>query len=44
MVNKAYTFAQTEKFSDPGDLLIIVADMPFGQSDSTNMIRIARVQ
>jgi len=43
MVNKDYTFAQAEKFGDLGELLVIVVGMPFGQSGTTNMIRIARI-
>ena len=43
MVANAYAMALQEAFGDPGDLLVIVAGMPFGQSGSTNMIRIARI-
>ena len=44
MVDNAYALALQENFGDPGDLLVIVAGMPFGQSGSTNMIRIARIK
>ncbi len=44
MVSNARTAVLTEKFGVQGDLLVIVAGMPFGQSGSTNMIRIARIK
>ncbi len=44
MVGNASDLVQREKFGDHGDMLVIVAGMPFGQSGSTNMIRIARIK
>ncbi len=44
MVSKASELVVKEKFAGPGELLVIVAGMPFGQSGTTNMIRIARLR
>lgn len=43
MVANACRIAVEEGFGGAGDLLVIVAGMPFGMSGSTNMLRIARI-
>ena len=43
MVGRACRTAVAEGFANAGDLLVIMAGMPFGISGSTNLLRIARV-
>ncbi len=44
MVDRACQTALHEGFADVGEILVIVAGMPFGVSGTTNLIRIARVR
>ena len=43
MVGRACRTAVAEGFANAGDLLVIMAGMPFGVSGTTNLLRIARV-
>jgi len=43
MTQMACSTAQQEGFAKTGDYVVIAAGMPFGQSGSTNLLRIARV-
>ncbi|KPF81460.1 pyruvate kinase [alpha proteobacterium AAP38] len=43
MVDRARTLAVKEEFARPGDRIVIVAGIPFGQSGSTNNLRIAKI-
>ena len=43
MVGQACRTAVAEGFANAGDLLVIMAGMPFGVSGTTNLLRIARV-
>ena len=43
MVGRACRTAVAEGFANAGDLLVIMAGMPFGISGTTNLLRIARV-
>ena len=43
MVDTACEAARREGFAQPGETLVIMAGMPFGQSGTTNMLRIAQV-
>ncbi len=43
MVSAACELAKLDGFGDRGDLLVIIAGMPFGVSGTTNMIRIAQI-
>ncbi len=44
MVDNACALAVEHGFGNAGDLLVIVAGMPFGVSGTTNMLRIARIK
>ena len=44
MVDQACRTAVAEGFANPGDLLVVMAGMPFGVSGTTNMLRIARIE
>ncbi len=44
MVSNACGLAVEHGFGNAGDLVVIVAGMPFGVSGTTNMLRIARIQ
>ena len=44
MVDQACGTAVAEGFANAGDLLVIMAGMPFGISGTTNLLRIARVR
>jgi pyruvate kinase len=43
MVDRACEVALSENFARVGETLVIIAGMPFGQSGTTNMLRIAEV-
>ncbi|AUN33392.1 pyruvate kinase [Niveispirillum cyanobacteriorum] len=43
MVDRARTLAVKEEFVRPGERIVIVAGIPFGQSGSTNNLRIAKI-
>lgn len=43
MVDRARVLAVKEEFARPGDRIVIVAGIPFGQSGSTNNLRIAKI-
>lgn len=43
MVDRARTLAVKEEFVRPGERIVVVAGIPFGQSGSTNNLRIARI-
>lgn len=43
MVDRARALAVKEEFARPGERIVIVAGIPFGQSGSTNNLRIAKI-
>ena len=43
MVDRARTLAGKEEFVRPGERIVVVAGIPFGQSGSTNNLRIAKL-
>lgn len=43
MVDRARTLAVKEEFARPGERIVVVAGIPFGQSGSTNNLRIAKI-
>jgi pyruvate kinase len=43
MVERATTFAAEEEFARSGDLLVVVAGIPFAQAGTTNNLRVASV-
>jgi pyruvate kinase len=43
MVSEASKIAQREGFAQPGDQVAIAAGMPFGESGTTNLLRIAEI-
>ncbi|OYQ31804.1 pyruvate kinase [Niveispirillum lacus] len=43
MVDRARTLAVKEEFVRPGERIVIVAGIPFGQAGSTNNLRIAKI-
>ncbi|MGI9295650.1 MAG: pyruvate kinase alpha/beta domain-containing protein, partial [Pseudomonadales bacterium] len=43
VAEKACDTAVRDGFAKPGDALVIAAGMPFGQADTTNLIRIANI-
>jgi pyruvate kinase len=43
MVKIAEATVRSEDFAQPGDLVVVVAGIPFGQSGSTNNLRVIRV-
>jgi pyruvate kinase len=43
MVNVAAATVAQEGFAKPGDLVVVVAGIPFGQSGSTNNLRVVRI-
>lgn len=43
MVDRARTLAVKEEFVRPGERIVVVAGIPFGQSGSTNNLRIAKI-
>jgi pyruvate kinase len=43
MVAVAETIVRQEEFARPGDLAVVVAGIPFGQSGSTNNLRVIRI-
>jgi len=43
MVAVAQSVVRQEEFSRAGDLVVVVAGIPFGQSGSTNNLRILRI-
>ncbi|MEE9139610.1 MAG: pyruvate kinase [Alphaproteobacteria bacterium] len=44
MVEKAGRIARAEGFADIGEHVVITAGVPFGQSGSTNILRVARIK
>jgi len=44
MVQLAATAVRREEFAKPGDLIVVVAGIPFGQSGSTNNLRVVRIK
>jgi pyruvate kinase len=44
MTNVACSAALREQFARPGDAIVIAAGVPFGQSGTTNLLRLATVQ
>ena len=44
IVNKTCTIAVQEGFARPGQPIVIAAGMPFGQSSTTNLLRIAWIE
>jgi pyruvate kinase len=43
-VAKALRIAQTEGFAQHGDEIVVAAGVPFGQSGTTNALRVAHVK
>ena len=43
MVTIAEATVRSEDFAQPGDLVVVVAGIPFGQSGSTNNLRVIRI-
>ncbi|MFY8092409.1 MAG: pyruvate kinase [Niveispirillum sp.] len=43
MVDRARALAVKEEFARPGERIVVVAGIPFGQSGSTNNLRIAKI-
>lgn len=43
VAEKACDLAVKDGFAKPGDALVIAAGMPFGQADTTNLIRVANI-
>jgi pyruvate kinase len=43
-VSRAIRIARQEGVAAPGDTIIVVAGVPFGQAGSTNALRVARVK
>jgi pyruvate kinase len=41
MANRACKFAVRQHFANPGDRIVIIAGVPFGNPGATNMVRIA---
>jgi pyruvate kinase len=44
MVTVAEATARQEDFARTGDLVVVVAGIPFGQSGSTNNLRVVLIQ
>jgi len=42
-VNRSLRIAQAEGFAQRGDEIVVVAGVPFGQSGSTNALRVAKL-
>ncbi|MBV8456011.1 MAG: pyruvate kinase, partial [Acetobacteraceae bacterium] len=42
-VTRAVRTAQLEGFAQPGDEIVVAAGIPFGQSGTTNTLRVAKV-
>ncbi|MFV0282882.1 MAG: pyruvate kinase [Castellaniella sp.] len=43
MIDRATTAARQAGLAEPGDMLIVIAGLPFGRSGSTNLLHIAQV-
>ena len=43
MIGCACRTARTEGFANPGDHVVVVAGLPFGQSGTTNLLHVARI-
>lgn len=43
MLEKACSIAQHEKFARSGDLMVVVAGIPFGQAGTTNNLRVVQI-
>jgi pyruvate kinase len=43
-VARALKLAEQEGFAKPGDEVVVVAGMPFGQPGTTNVLRVATVK
>ncbi|MDR6854062.1 pyruvate kinase [Variovorax guangxiensis] len=43
MIECACRTARTEGFANPGDHVVVVAGLPFGQSGTTNLLHVARI-
>ena len=43
MIECACRIARTEGFANPGDHVVVVAGLPFGQSGTTNLLHVARI-
>ena len=43
MVERAVAAAQAEEFARPGDTMVVVAGIPFGQAGTTNNLRVVQV-
>ena len=43
MIGRACRAARTEGFANPGDHVVVVAGLPFGQSGTTNLLHVARI-
>jgi len=43
MLERACSMAVREKFARPGDLMVVVAGIPFGQAGTTNNLRVVQV-
>jgi pyruvate kinase len=43
MIECACRTARTEGFANPGDDVVVVAGLPFGQSGTTNLLHVARI-
>jgi pyruvate kinase len=43
MVSLAEATVRSEEFAKPGELVVVVAGIPFGQSGSTNNLRVIRI-
>jgi pyruvate kinase len=43
MVSLAEATVRSEEFARPGELVVVVAGIPFGQSGSTNNLRVIRI-
>jgi pyruvate kinase len=43
MVERAVDCAQAEEFARPGELIVVVAGVPFGQAGTTNNLRVVQI-
>jgi pyruvate kinase len=44
MTDVACSAAPKEQFAGPGDAIVVAADVPFGRSGTTNLLRLVTVQ
>jgi pyruvate kinase len=44
MIDQATQVARRESFAKPGENVVIVAGLPFGQSGTTNLLHVARIE